>query len=118
MGRIVGAYISATRQIPAYLVDTTEVCIQQLHSTKGWRHPYWERWRSATTVPVMCKFHWADGCGPHRERPTSFATVGMRHLARHGWWRRMVRKDGTPEERGYLAAWEEAHAKMRQLPVR
>jgi len=119
-GRIIGALILEEKiDQDAFLRGyPTEVKVQQLHSTKGWKAPHWERWRSVD-APVRGAFHWASGCGPHRSKSLLQPIINPRALLRHGWYRRKLRKMiafgiASDEERKQLAAWEEANrANMR-----
>lgn len=97
-GRIVGAVILAQEE---GMFGITRVLVQQLHSTKGWKTPQWERWKGFA-APMLGAFHWADGCGPHRNTSTDAMfqsvvvgdqyCVSHKSLMRHSWYRRKMRK--------------------------
>lgn len=100
-GRIVGAVV--LKVIPKRF--GLDVFLQQLHSTKGWKPPHIERWRGL--APVVGAFHWVGGCGPNRPSSDFFRYYDIpRALLRHGWYRRKVRRFGSPQELEQLAAWE------------
>ncbi len=93
-GRIIGAQVLAVR---TNFFGTFEVRVQELHSTKGWKTPTWVSARRFGWNPVIGRFSWSAGCGPHRHTIGTDAVnlVSEKALMRHGWYRRKKRQEAA-----------------------